>query len=135
MSRSGYADDIGSSALALYRSTVDRALHGKRGQAFLREMLDALDAMPAKRLIQCELITADGECCALGSVAIKRRLDVERVDETEPDDVAAAFGIARSMAAEIAYVNDECGPWAATETPEQRWTRARRWVARKVGIG
>lgn len=130
MSRSGYTDDyddIGS--LNLYRGTVARTIAGKRGQAFLRELADALDAMPVKELIPHELVAKDG-VCAIGSVAVARGLDVSNIDESEPDDVAAAFGIARSLAAEIAYENDERSPWPTKdpETPAQRWTRMRAWV-------
>lgn len=128
MSRSGYTEDCEN--LNLYRGTVARTIAGKRGQAFLRELADALDAMPVKELIPHELVAKDG-VCAIGSVAVARGLDVSKIDESEPDDVAAAFGIARSLAAEIAYENDERSPWPTTkgpETPAQRWTRMRAWV-------
>ena len=140
MSRSGYTDDyddIGS--LNLYRATVARTIAGKRGQAFLREMADALDAMPVKELIPYELVAKYG-VCAIGSVAVARGLDVSNIDELGPDfadDVAAAFGIARSLAAEIAYENDERSPWATKdpETPAQRWTRMRAWVDENLADG
>ncbi len=133
MSRSGYSDDCEN--LNLYRGNVDRSLAGRRGQAFLAEMAAALDAMPDKKL-SAKVLARDGEACALGVVAIKRGLDVSTIDETEPEDVAAAFGISRVMAAEIAYVNDECGggyrngKFADTDdTSAQRWERVRKWVA------
>lgn len=132
MGRSGYVedfDDIGS--LNLYRATVDRALGGRRGQAFLSEMADALDAMPVKELIAGDLVREDGACCAIGSVAIARKADISQLDEGEPDDVAAAFGIARSMACEIAFVNDDDFGFKS-ETPGERWTRVRAWVAKQI---
>lgn len=58
MSRSGYSDDDdddGGSRLNLWRGAVERAIKGKRGQAFLRELGAALDAMPDKRLTTGEL--------------------------------------------------------------------------------
>ena len=48
MSRSGYSTDLDDQALNLWRGTVHRAIHGKRGQAMLRELLAALDAMLAE---------------------------------------------------------------------------------------
>jgi len=125
----------------MWRGAVLRAIRGKRGQAFLREMRDALDAMPVKRLVAHDLVTPDGECCAMGAVALKRGQDVSDIDETEPDEVAGAFNIAHALAAEIAYKNDECGPVAWNprtygsvdcETPEERWKRMRDWVEKQI---
>ncbi len=140
MSRSGYSDDIECAALNLYRANVDRALCGKRGQAFLREMLEAMDAMPEKRLITSALVSSLG-CCAMGAVAQKRGIDTAGVDETDAAYIGDMFGISRPMAAEIAYVNDEqYDPWNFSkgkltrkdaETPEQRWVRVRAWVVGK----
>jgi hypothetical protein len=128
MSRSGYCDD--SEYLELYRSAVERALHGRRGQAFLRELADAMDALPGKFLIAGELINEQGACCAIGAVCRARNLDVSGLDYDEPESVGKAIGVARSMAAEIAYMNDE---WAGLdEAPAQRWERMRKWVASKL---
>jgi hypothetical protein len=49
MSRSGYSDDLDPLALGRWRGRVASAMRGKRGQAFLREMLAAMDAMLAAR--------------------------------------------------------------------------------------
>lgn len=151
MSRSGYSEDC--DYLHLYRANVERSLGSKRGQAFLREMATALDSLPVKELVDGDLVRDDGACCALGSVAIARKMNVADIDECEPDDVADAFGIARVMACEIAYENDESGPslvevegpippwvdWQSKifqrrdETPAERWKRMRQWVASQLG--
>jgi hypothetical protein len=135
MSRSGYSVDCEN--LGLWRGAVDRALSGKRGQSFLREMLEALDSLPEKRLIKGDLVIpaddahdAEPGCCAMGAVALKRQMDVANIDESDPEFVAVAFGIAQSMAAEIAYVNDERGRYG--ETPEQRFERVRAWVVSQI---
>ena len=125
MSRSGYSDD--GEFLDLYRANVDRAIAGKRGQTFLRELAAALDAMPVKRLIPGEL-EINGEVCALGAIGVKRGLDMSDVELYDPSDVAKLFGIARCLAAEIEYINDEDWEAPPNETPEQRWARVRRWV-------
>ena len=141
MSRSGYTDDwdLADNRLYLYRGAVESALRGRRGQAFLREMLAALDALPEKRLIQ-NMLVEDGAVCALGAVGRARGLDMKPFAPVDDDDydndddmgdaMAGLFGIARSMAAEIMYENDE-GTWAQ-ETPEQRFARMRRWVERQI---
>jgi len=127
MSRSGYVDDYEEPGLLnLWRANVGRTLSGKRGQAFLREMAAALDAMPVKELIAHELVSETGAVCAIGSVAVARKLDVSELDPGEPDDVSAAFGISCVMTREIVYENDEI---VYNETPAARWLRMRKWVA------
>jgi hypothetical protein len=125
VSRSGYDDFDSCDNYHLYRGTVERSIQGKRGQAFLKDLASALDAMPNKRLIAGELISETGEVCAIGSVCKARGLDVTKISPEEPEDVGKLVGISRSMAAEIAYENDEC---EYSNTPEERWVRMREWV-------
>lgn len=130
MSRSGYTDDAEN--LAMWRGMVASAIRGKRGQRLLRDLRDALDAMPTKRLIAGDFVR-DGECCALGAVAVKR--NVPDLDLIDPEDgchhenVACELDIAECLVREIEYENDE-GAWK--ETPEERWTRMRKWVENRI---
>lgn len=48
MSRSEYSENLDSWSLIRWRGQVVSAIRGKRGQAFLRELVDALEAMPEK---------------------------------------------------------------------------------------
>lgn len=128
MSRSGYSEDCEN--LQLWRGAVRRAIRGKRGQAFLRELAAAMDEMPRKELIADELVREDGACCAIGVVFMSRSLATDQIDYEDAESVGAAVGIARAMAAEIAYKNDECG--AADEGPAQRWQRMRNWIFLKL---
>jgi len=134
MSRSGYDESCDDNwGLICWRGAVASALRGRRGQAFLREMVDALDALPEKRLTASALVTDEG-CCAMGAVALGRRLDTADVDPFERSEVAELFGIAEAMAAEIAYVNDEGSRWRfREETPEARWQRMREWAVGWLG--
>lgn len=127
MSRSGYVEDTDDQwELIRWRGAVKAAIKGKRGQALLREMLTALDAIPDKRLIEEELkAPGGGDVCALGAVGLRRNMDLDAIDPGDYEQVARAFGIAESLAREIMYENDE-GGWR--ETPEQRWARMRTWV-------
>jgi hypothetical protein len=127
VSRSGYSDYCDGNELYLWRGAVERALLGARGQAFLRKLRAALDAMPTKRLIAQELADANGDVCAMGAVDPNAR-----IDPYDREAVAKHFGIAPAMAAEIAYENDE-GKLFGPETPEERWARMRRWVERQIG--
>lgn len=132
MSRSGYNEPDFSSreerwAWMRYRGSVASAIRGRRGQAFLRELRDALDAMPQKTLISDRLQSDEG-VCAIGAVAARRGLDVEGVDAYDSDSVAALFGIAAPMARELVDTNDEA--WA--HTGADRWRAVRRWVGRNI---
>lgn len=129
MSRSGYSYDCEN--VERYRRTVENAIRGARGQAFLKELAAAMDAMPEKILIAEEVINGKGECCTAGVVCKKRGLDVSRIELEFGDcsDLAKLLGIARCMAAEIAYMNDE---WCPGETPAERWQRMRKWVAENI---
>lgn len=130
MGRSGYSDDCDSEwGLIRWRGQVASAIRGKRGQAFLRELADALDAMPLKRLIANEFW--NGEACALGVLAERRDIDPITVDVDDYDRLATLFSVAHQLIQEIEYENDEAAAWMR-ETPEQRWTRMREWTAKHI---
>ena len=129
MSLSGYNDDLDSSELAMYRGTVASAIRGKRGQAFLRELLATLDAMPDKKLIQYDLKDATGQVCTLGAICVARGLDTDKLDPENHKQLGATFNIARQLVAEIEFENDE---FAERAPPEARWQRMRDWVASKI---
>jgi len=120
MSRSGYSDDCEN--LELWRGAVRRATTGYRGQHLLRKLRDALDAMPVKRLITDEIKDESGDVCAFGALDPNAPYD-------EAGELAKHFGIARALAAEVVYMNDE---WMRRETPEERWSRMRAWVDSQI---
>lgn len=125
MSRSGYSDDCDGWALIRWRGAVASAIRGKRGQSFLQEMLTALDALPAKRLVTEDLVTQDGEVCAIGSVMVRRGIDATKIDPYDREKVAHVMGISDALGAEIMYINDDC----FAKTPEERFNIVRGWVA------
>ena len=138
MSRANYSDCLDSTELNLWRGAVESAIRGKRGQAILREMLAAFDAMPVKELIAHDLERADGAVCALGCVGKKRGLDMSRLDPEDSENIAKAFGISDALTREIEFENDEHRKWdgygerSREETPSERWTRMRAWVAAQI---
>ena len=155
MSRSGYTDDTDDQwGLIRWRGAVRSAIRGARGQAMLRELAAALDAMPEKRPTAESLVTADGEFCTLGALGHARGLDMGAIDPEDYGAVAKVFGVADALVREIVFENDECashawlyvdtevhGPMRRWEThqrtecipnprvAEQRWANMRRWVA------
>lgn len=159
MSRSGYSDDYDDRLYNLYRGAVRSAIRGKRGQKLLRELADALDAMPEKRLIE-EQFESESDYCALGVLAKAKGIDVSTIDPECAEVVASTFGIADAMAREIVYINDEtvsdfhfeqveiCGP-VRKGYPEygkhhitvriqndnvdaERWETVRQWVENNI---
>lgn len=134
MSRSGYSDDCydDDNSGYLYRGAVMSAIRGRRGQAFLKEMLAALDALPEKKLIYGEL-EQDGAVCAIGAVGKARGVDMTEIDPEDAETVAATFKIAPAMAREVVYENDD--EYRVKETPEARFIRMRKWVADQIQDG
>jgi len=132
MSRSGYTDDGDNWAMIKWRGAVASAIRGRRGQAFLSEMLTALEVLSARRLISGEFVK-DGEVCAMGAVGLHRGVaGLHEVDPYDRETIASTFGIPSALAAEIMYENDEGGSYWREETPERRWARVRAWVASKI---
>lgn len=131
MSRSGYSDDCDSQFANLYLGRVRSTIRGRRGQAFLKEMLTALDALPEPKLISGELVTKGGEVCAMGAVARQRAIDVKELDPEDAVRVAATFGISECLAREIAFQNDDDYAYSE-ETPEARFQRVRKWVVSEI---
>src|SRR6266700_2117682 len=87
MSRSGYTDDWPEdNSGGLYRGAVKSAIKGRRGQAFLKEMLADLDAMPIKELIAGDL-GHGGSVCAIGAVARARGIDMTKLDSEDAEGV------------------------------------------------
>jgi len=160
MSRSGYSDDYGDDdplALGRYRAQVMSAIRGKRGQALLRELLVALDAMPDKHLVAGEL-EAEGQFCALGVVGHSRGMHLATIDTYDVESLGSKFNIAEQLAREIMWVNDDhvsdtrweefeifgpLRPWdsrmSGASVPNEsagfeRWQTVRDWVASHIAI-
>jgi hypothetical protein len=114
----------------------ENAISGKRGQAFLRELRDTLDAMPVKELAAWQWVDDDGCACALA--AVERRRDGLRFEENRWPGCEVAWhraaevlGITPTLASAIMYETDEFG--AADESKARRWHRIRSWVAMQLG--
>lgn len=130
MSRSGYIDDCEEQwDWIRWRGAVKSALRGKRGQAFLREMLAALDGLESRRLIADEL-EIGGEVCALGAVGKARGIEMGGIDPTDHESIAGVFGISGALACEIMWLNDEDGPFK--QTPEERFQRLKKWAEAQI---
>jgi len=126
MSRHGYIDDLDPLTLGQWRGRVASAIRGARGQRLLRDLREALDAMPEKRLISQKMVDDDEAVCALGCVWRHRGVDgLSEVDSSEHDVIGRALDIAPCLVQEIEFINDD---WGDCETPESRWRTVSRWV-------
>lgn len=139
MSRSGYGDsDYGDEfenlAFGRFHRVREQTFRGKRGQAFLREMLTQLEALPEKRLIAGDLIKDSGAMCAIGTVGTARGIDMSQIDPEDAQAVSKVFGISETMAREIMNANDdEMHHYThGDETAEQRYTRMLSWVRAEI---
>jgi len=151
MSRSGYNDDFDSCdnwGTIRWRGAVASAIRGQRGQAFLRELAAALDAMPEKELAAGLFQTADGEFCTLGVISAARGIDLSVVDPEDDfcrEAIAKLLGIAPALAAEIMFENDDtvaeetwvdieiCGPVRPGRPYFERHRRSVRVPIENVG--
>lgn len=134
MSRSGYVETLSMSQLALYRGTVERSIRGKRGQALLRDLRAAMEAMPEgeRRLAACTFESETGDICPLTCVARRRGIDMsewanrrdEDLDEADRENLGEMLDISPQMAAEVMFMNDE----ASGHSPEARWSSMHAWV-------
>ncbi len=138
MSRSGYADSGDGWAMLCWRGAVESAIRGKRGQVFLKEFRDALDAMPEKKLYEHDLQTANGHSCALGAVGKARGINMVGWDPEDHNKLSATFDIADALVREIEFMNDEY-PWKRSftlveeeELAPQRWASMRQWVGKQI---
>lgn len=131
MSRSGYSDEMDSNwSYICWRGAVASSIKGKRGQLLLKDLAEAMDAMPEKRLITDELKDETGHC-ALGVVGAKRGINLEAIDPHDAEIVASEFDIAEPLAKEIVYLNDE---ECAHKSPEERWQYMRNWVQENIKV-
>lgn len=121
MGRHGYSDDCEN--YAMWRGQVASAIRGKRGQAFLYDLISALEAMPEKKLIRNELVE-NGQVCALGAVGVSKGINLEDIDPYDYDALANKFGVAHQLIREIEFENDENGG----SSPEDRWVHIHSWA-------
>lgn len=130
MSRSGFSEWDGEDQWAMIRSmgAYRSAVRGKRGQAFLKDLLAALEAMTDRRLIHDEFVDLNGETCALGAIGKVRGIDMSAWDPEgidTPEVAAKCFNVSPSLTRAIIWENDD----SYGVTPEQRWAYMRELVA------
>lgn len=139
MSRTGHGYCLDNWAIIKWRGIVASSIRGSRGQSMLKELLAALDAMPKKELITDQVVSQEGDCCAIGALLLAKEPPYLPTIQGERDqdflydwngEIAEDLDIAVPLVQEIEYMNDSYGP--IRETPSERWHRMREWVAGKI---
>lgn len=141
----------------LFERAIENCLNGRRGQAILRELRDALLAMPEKRLIENYLMY-EGQVCALGALA-RYRVEtgglqlkgyfgkdslVQGVPELEKfvdgEDSAfgtmefgEAMGLPLALVVAISYENDDAPYYKDRQHDEERrYQHVLHWVESRI---
>lgn len=139
----------------LWEANWLRHLRGANGQEVLRDLRDALLALPERKLIEGRLADEQGCVCTVGALALYRRtLSGERPEDVldelrnliKPDErwgdidayeaeertvaCGVGLGLKRMMAMALAGKNDDW--YADDKTPEQRFERVLKWVESKI---
>ena len=132
----------------LWQANCRRSLKGRKGQAALQELEQALLAMPDKRIHRDVLVQPSGEVCAIGALRVEQKVceglsrseAVAVLAEIDPDyteEVGVEAGMPTLVAWSVAVEND-LDPWRMEKrssdwTPEERYQRMLRWVQVQLG--
>jgi len=108
-----------------------KAINGKPGQKFLKELEEALLDLPKKELVVDSFKEGEDRVCALGAVGQKRKMDMSYLNECDGDHefIGEEFGITPTLAWEIIYANDD--PYMK-RTPEERYEYMLKWVQDRI---
>jgi hypothetical protein len=131
----------------LWWANVERHIKGAKGQAVLREIRDVLRAMPEKVLLSSRLADEKGHVCAVGAVALARRVakgesrddvlcDLARKipedDTYNGADITASVGVAVGLKYGLAWALGDANDGYWKDTPEERYERVLAWVEKNI---
>jgi hypothetical protein len=132
----------------LWWHNAETHLAGAKGQKVLRELRDAMLAMPERKLIRGRLADEQGHVCAVGALAVARGESVDElaaritfdkwgdVDSYDAEDITIAIGrqigLKEVMSTLLAQVNDDAWGAPIDETDEQRFERVLAWIEKKL---
>ena len=115
------------------------AVRGRRGQRFLQDLIDALDALPVPELSAGALEDEEtGCCCAFGAVRRHRGaeavpLGFDPMDEDQtPDGLTEPFDVSRTLAWAVVQANEECSTSNTPDARRRRFQEVRRWAVAKL---
>ena len=118
---------------ARYEAAKRSTLRGRRGQAFLRELVAALDALPRPELSEGALGDRRTGCvCALGAIALAQGDSFDDLAKDNGnwslDETAERYSISPTLANEIISANDDWRDGNAVNVRRSRWRHVRAWA-------
>jgi len=128
-------EDNEENTYGLWVGSAKKAIGGKKGQAFLKELRQAILNLPKRELFK-DRFNKEGGVCALGALGLKRNMDMceldSQIENDEPVEtkfIAHKFGITPTLAWEIIYANDD---ERSSVTPSKRYRRFLKWLDKKI---
>lgn len=145
-----------------FEGNMQRAIHGRKGQKILRELEEALLAMPEKRLIHGKfatttlvaapggLPTVDSDVCALGCLAVHREMKkglsraqavmAVQSEVTSDEDDGGMEAITQAagyldLVTPLAYAIVERNDEYGGSSPEETYKKFLKWVQKKIHRG
>jgi hypothetical protein len=134
-----YDDDLDYFQEGLIAGALRSAIRGKRGQQFLRDLVQALDALPSPELAAGALEDEKtGCCCAFGAVRRFRGADAVPLwfhpmeEDMTPDNLAEPFNVSKTLAWAVVQANED-GMIGNDESKRRlRWKQVRDWAVRRL---
>jgi hypothetical protein len=121
----------------LWQGNCQRSLHGKAGQAALRELETALLALPDKRLIAGEFDNGE-DVCAIGALARYKHLTPRADPEGEMVEIGEECGMPSLVAWKTVEINDTYFDCRYVDnkrvefTAEERYQGVLNWVRKEL---
>lgn len=132
-------DDLDPSREGLVAGALRSAVRGKRGQRFILDLVQALDALPSPELAAGALEDeTTGCCCAFGAVrrfrgseAVPLWFDPMEEDLT-PDHLAEPFNVSETLAWAVVQANEDGMTGNEESTRRRRWKVVKDWAVRQL---
>jgi hypothetical protein len=134
-----YDDDSDPSQEGLAAGALRSAIRGKRGQRFIRDLVQALDALPLPELAAGALEDEEtGCCCAFGAVRRFRGADAVPLwfhpmeEDMNPDNLVEPFNVSKTLAWSVVQANEDGMIGNDKSTRRLRWKQVRDWAVRQL---
>ena len=114
---------------ALWRANCARSMRGRRGQASLRALKDALLALPAKRLIAHKMQDETGAVCAIGALSRQKGLLSDHDSDNTTVAVGERCGLPHLVSLQVVIQNDV---ELAQCTEKQRYVHMLKWIEEQL---
>lgn len=130
--RCDYSDECYDAWASIrWSGALKSGIRGKRGQLFLKRLLEVLESMPTQELISNKL-EVDGQFCALGAIGHDMGHDMSEFDIDDTERLCEIFDISDALLREIMFINDGYLLSLTQDTPYGRWVKVKLWVSENI---